>query len=45
MKLDLKDIGWEDVKWINFAQNRKKCWALVETSGTSGFVRDREFLG
>jgi hypothetical protein len=29
IKTDLRGIGWEFVDWINLAQDREDCWALV----------------
>ena len=29
--MDLKEIGWEGVELINLAQDRDKCWAIVNT--------------
>jgi hypothetical protein len=29
IKIDLKAIGWEDVDWINFTQDREK-WGCPE---------------
>ena len=31
IKIDLKEIGWEDVDRINLAEDRDKCWAVVHT--------------
>ena len=28
-KTGLRETGWEDVEWINLAQDRDKWWALV----------------
>jgi hypothetical protein len=33
IKMDLKEIGSEDVDWIYLAQDRGQWWALVNTSG------------
>jgi hypothetical protein len=30
-KGDLKEMGWEGVDWINLAQDRDKCQAVVIT--------------
>ena len=27
IKLDLKEIGWEDMDWIHLAEDRDKWWA------------------
>jgi hypothetical protein len=29
--MDLREIGWEGVGWINLAQDRGWQWALVNT--------------
>jgi hypothetical protein len=31
IKMDLREIGFGDVDWINLAQDRKRWWALVNT--------------
>jgi hypothetical protein len=31
IKMDLRDIGWDDVDWIDLAQNRDQWRALVNT--------------
>jgi len=28
-KMDLQDVGWESMDWIDLAQNRDRWWALV----------------
>lgn len=30
-KRDLTEIGWEDVDWIDLAQDTDKWWAVVST--------------
>jgi hypothetical protein len=30
-KIDLQEIGWEDVDWFHLAQDRDSWWALVNT--------------
>jgi len=32
IKMDIKEIGWEDVDWIDLSQDRKHC---SETSGSA----------
>jgi hypothetical protein len=27
--MDLQEVGWEDVDWIDVAQDRDSWWALV----------------
>jgi hypothetical protein len=29
--MDLKEIGWDGMDWINLVQNRDKCRALLNT--------------
>jgi hypothetical protein len=31
IKMDLREIGFGDMDWINWAQDRDKWWALVNT--------------
>jgi hypothetical protein len=31
IKIDLKEIGWDDMDWINLAQDRNQWRALVNT--------------
>jgi hypothetical protein len=31
IKRDLREIGFGDVDWIYWAQDRDRCWALVNT--------------
>jgi hypothetical protein len=31
IKINFKDIYWEDVDWINLAQDMDKWWAVVST--------------
>jgi hypothetical protein len=31
IKMDLREIGWDDVDWIDMAQDRDKWRALVNT--------------
>jgi hypothetical protein len=30
-RMDLREIGWEDVDWIHLAQDRDQWWAFVNT--------------
>jgi hypothetical protein len=30
IKMDLQDVGGEDTDWIEVAQDRGRCWALVK---------------
>jgi hypothetical protein len=29
IKMDLQEVGFESVDWIQVAQDRERCWALV----------------
>ena len=29
IKMDLQDVGWESMDWIDLAQKRDRTWALV----------------
>jgi hypothetical protein len=29
IRMDLREIGWGSVDWIQLAQNRDRCWAFV----------------
>jgi hypothetical protein len=31
IEMDLKEIGWDGVDWIDLAQDRDQWWALVNT--------------
>jgi hypothetical protein len=31
IKMDLREIGWDGIDWIDLAQNRDQCRALVNT--------------
>jgi hypothetical protein len=31
IKMDLREVGWDGVDWIDMAQNRDQWWALVNT--------------
>jgi hypothetical protein len=30
-KIDLREVGWDGMDWIDLAQNRDQCKALVNT--------------
>jgi hypothetical protein len=32
IRMDLREILWEDVDWIHLAQDRDQCWAPVNTA-------------
>jgi hypothetical protein len=45
MKMDLREIGFGDVDWIHWAQDRDRWRALVNTVGEpSGSIKCGEFL-
>jgi hypothetical protein len=29
IKMDLREIGWDGLDWIDLAQDRDQCWAVV----------------
>jgi len=31
IKMDLTEIGWDGMDWINLAHDMYKCWCLVNT--------------
>jgi hypothetical protein len=31
IKMDLREIGWGDVEWIQLAEDRDHWWAVVDT--------------
>jgi hypothetical protein len=31
IRMDLREIGWGSVDWIQLAQDRDRCWAVVNT--------------
>jgi hypothetical protein len=42
IKMDLRDIGWDDMDWIDLAEDRGQWRALGNTVITFGF---RQMLG
>jgi hypothetical protein len=42
--MDFKEMGCENVDWINLAHDRDKWLALVNTNGLLGSTKCREFL-
>jgi hypothetical protein len=32
VKMDLREIGWDGINWIDLAQDRDQCRALVNTA-------------
>jgi hypothetical protein len=42
IKMDLRDIGCDDVDWIRLALDSVQWWAFVSTVMTSGFYKKRE---
>jgi hypothetical protein len=40
IRMDLREIGWESVDWINLAPDRDQCWTRVNT----GSIKGGEFL-
>jgi hypothetical protein len=37
IKMDLREIGWDGIDWIDLAQDRDQWRALVNTEKISGF--------
>jgi len=31
VKINIKEIGWEDVEWTRLTQDRYQCWAVENT--------------
>jgi hypothetical protein len=29
IKMDLQEVGWGSIDWVDQAQDRNRCWALV----------------
>jgi hypothetical protein len=44
MKIDLIEIGWDGMDWIDLAQDRDQWRTLVNTVMNSGSVKCWEFL-
>jgi hypothetical protein len=32
IRMDLREIGWDSMEWIDLAQDRDEWWALVNTA-------------
>jgi hypothetical protein len=32
IKMDLRNIGWDGIDWIDLAEDRGQCWAVVNLS-------------
>jgi hypothetical protein len=45
IKMDLKEIGWNGMDWIDLAQDMKKWRSLVSTIMNSGSKKYLEVLG
>jgi hypothetical protein len=44
-KMDLREIGWDFIGWIDLAQNRDQCRALVnKVMNFRGFIKCWEIL-
>jgi len=31
IRMDLRDVGWEDVDWFHVVQDREQWWTVVKT--------------
>jgi hypothetical protein len=40
IRMDLRDVGWSDIYWINLAQDRDQWKALVNTVSNMRFARN-----
>jgi hypothetical protein len=40
--MDLKEVGWGDMDWIDLGQDSDRWWALVNAD--SGFIKCDKFL-
>jgi hypothetical protein len=44
IKMDLREVGWGDVDWINLAQDRQVAGSCVYGDEPSGFIKYAEFI-
>jgi len=45
IKMDLQEVGWWGIDWIDLAQDRDKCWGTCECGKElSGSIKFGEFL-
>jgi hypothetical protein len=45
LEMNLREIGWEDVEWMNLTQDRDQWWALVNVVvNLLGSIKGEEFL-
>jgi hypothetical protein len=44
IKMDLQEVGWEGLDWIDMAQDRDRWRALVNAVMNFGFHKIQEFL-
>ena len=42
IKVDIKEVTWEDVYWIHLNQNKDECWAVVVKLMTIGMSKTLE---
>jgi hypothetical protein len=41
IKIDLQEVGWGNMNWIDLAQDRNRWWALVNAVVNLGFHKMR----
>ncbi|KAJ4429418.1 hypothetical protein ANN_21587 [Periplaneta americana] len=39
IKMDLREVGCDDIEWIGLAQDRDQCWAYVRAAMNLGFLK------
>jgi hypothetical protein len=42
--IDMREIGWEGVDWMQLAQDREQWWVVVNTNDPSGYIKGGEIL-
>jgi len=44
IKMDLKEVGWEGLHWIDLAKDRGRWWARECSNEPPGFIKYGNFL-